>query len=78
IDRMTWLPTTLPASAVASDMYILAALSPMFVWDVIRNKRVHEAYLVWIAICLPVTLVLYSLWDTPWWHGTARLIMAVR
>jgi hypothetical protein len=77
IDRMTWLPTTLPASPVASDLYIIACVSPLFVWDVVRNRRVHEAFVIWFAICLPVTLMLYSLWDTPWWHATARRIMGV-
>jgi hypothetical protein len=77
IDRMTWLPTTLPASPVATDLYILAAVSPMFIWDVIRNRRVHEAYLVWMAVNVPVALVVYNLWDTQWWHATARQIMGV-
>ena len=77
IDRMTWLPNTMPASVIGTDLYIFGALSPMFVWDVIRNRRVHEAYVIWFAIWLPVTLVVYSLWDKPWWHATARQIMAV-
>ena len=77
IDRITWLPTTLPASPVASDLWILVALSPLFVWDVGRNRRVHEAYWIWLAVYVPVSLVLYRLWDTPWWHSTARTIMGV-
>lgn len=77
IDRMSWLPTTLPASAVATDLYILAAVSPLFVWDVVRNRRVHEAYWIWLAVNVPVALVLYRVWDTPWWHATARQIMGV-
>jgi len=77
IDRMTWLPNTLPANAVGSDLWILVVLSPLFVWDVVRNRRVHEAYVIWLALYLPVSLVLYSLWDTPWWHATARQIMGV-
>jgi len=77
IDRMTWLPTTLPASPVATDLYILLAVSPLFVWDVVRNRRVHEAYLIWLAINLPVALLVYSLWDTPWWHATARAMLGV-
>jgi len=77
IDRMWWLPTTLPASPVASDLYILVCVSPLFIWDVVRNRRVHEAYWIWMGVCLPVALVLYSLWDTPWWHSTARAIMGV-
>jgi len=77
IDRMTWLPTTLPASPVATDLYILAAVSPLFVWDVVRNRRVHEAYWIWLTINLPFALLVYRLWDTPLWHATARHIMGV-
>jgi hypothetical protein len=77
IDRMTWLPTTLPASPVSTDLYILAALSPLFVWDVLRNRRVHEAYLIWFAVYCPVALLSYRLWDTARWHATAHAIMGV-
>lgn len=77
IDRMSWLPTTLPASPVGSDLWILAALSPLFAWDVMRNRRVHEAYLIWFAVYVPFALVLYGLWDTPLWHSTARTLMGV-
>lgn len=78
IDRMWWLPNTLPASPAGTDLYILvAAIGPLLVWDIIRNRRVHEAYLVWAAIYLPASLVMYKLWDTPLWHATARRIMGV-
>jgi hypothetical protein len=77
IDRMGWLPTTLPASPVATDLYLLAAVSPLFVWDVVRNRRVHEAYWIWLAVNVPVALLVYRAWDTPWWHATARHIMGV-
>lgn len=77
IDRMSWLPNTLPASPVGTDLYILVALSPLFVWDVMRNRRVHEAYLIWLALYVPFALVAYSFWDKPWWHATARHIMGV-
>jgi hypothetical protein len=77
IDRMWWLPSTFPASPMSSDGYILLAISPLFLWDVIRNRRVHEAYIVWAAIYIPTSLVLYQLWDTPWWHATAQRIMGV-
>ncbi len=77
IDRMQWLPTTLPASALASDLYVLLAVSPMFAWDVIRNRGVHRAYRVWLPIYAAASLTVNSLWDTPWWHATARQIMGV-
>jgi hypothetical protein len=77
IDRMQWLPTTLPASAVASDLYVLLAVSPMIAWDVIRNRGLHRAYWVWLPIYAAASLAVNSLWDTPWWHATARQIMGV-
>jgi hypothetical protein len=77
IDRMTWLPTTLPASPVATDLWVLAAISPLFVWDIVRNRRVHEAYVIWLALYVPFALFVKLVWDTPWWHATARGIMGV-
>ena len=55
IDRIGWLPNSIPASPVSEQIcIILAAVLPMFVWDVVRNRRVHEAYWIWLGICLPV------------------------
>lgn len=77
LDRMAWLPTTLPATPVSQDFWVLAALSPMIVWDLVRNKKLHEAYWIWLVVYVPACLVVYSLWDTPTWHSTARAIMGV-
>ena len=77
IDRIGWLPNTLPGSPMSTDLYTLLAVSPMFAWDVIRNRRVHEAYLLWIAIALPFTIAVHAAWGTPWWHATAHRIMGV-
>ncbi len=77
VDRMGWLPNTFPASPMSSDGYILLVIAPMFLWDVIRNRRVHSAYAVWAAIYLPASLIMYRLWDTPGWHATAQRIMGV-
>ena len=77
IDRIPWLPTTLPGSPVSPDLYTLAAVLPMFAWDVVRNRTIHPAYLIWLAVSLPLTIALHALWDTPWWHATARAMMGV-
>ena len=77
IDRITWLPTTMPGSYISIDAFILVAIAPMFLWDVIRNRRVHEAYWIWFAVNVPVSLLMNSLWDTPSWHATARQILGV-
>jgi len=77
IDRIPWLPTTLPDSPVAPDLYTLLAISPMLVWDVVRNRSVHRAYWIWLALFVPVSLVVHVLWNTDYWHATAPQIMGV-
>ena len=76
-DRMTWIPTTLPGNPLSSDLYVLLALSPMFLWDVLRNRGVHRAYWVWLAVAAPLTIAVHTLWDTPVWHATAKRLMGV-
>jgi len=77
IDRIHWIPSSFPGSPLSAELYTLAAVSPMFVWDVIRNRNVHRAYWIWLALFLPVALVVNALWDTPWWHATAQQMMGV-
>jgi hypothetical protein len=77
ISRMTWLPSTMPASPLAINLYVLLAIAPMFVWDVIRNRRVHEAYWIWFPVFVAVYTVVNLVWDKPWWHATAKHIMGV-
>jgi hypothetical protein len=77
IDRIIWLPNTMPVSSLGPDLYTLLAVSPMFFWDVIRNQRIHPAYWIWLGVFLPCSLVVNLLWDTPWWHATARQLMGV-
>ena len=76
-DRITWIPHTLPDSPLSADLYVLLALAPMFVWDVLRNRRIHRAYLVFLAVVLVPTLFVHLAWDTPWWHQMAPRIMGV-
>jgi hypothetical protein len=75
IDRIPWLPSTMPISPLSPDLYTLAAVSPMFAWDLIRNRRVHDAYWIWLALCLPFAVLVNALWDTAWWHSTARQLL---
>lgn len=77
IDRIHWLPSSLPESPLSPVLYTLVAVSPMFVWDVIRNRSIHKAYWIWLGMFLPVALAVNILWDTPWWHATARTMMGV-
>jgi len=77
IDRIPWLPSTMPGSPMSADLYTLMAIAPMFLWDVVRNRNVHPAYIMWLGVNLPFAMAVHGLWDTPWWHQAARQIMGV-
>jgi len=77
IDRIPWLPHTMPGSPWSVDLYTLAAISPMFVWDVVRNGRVHRAYWIWIAAYLPCAIAVHALWETAWWRAMVPHLMGV-
>ena len=75
--RMPWLPHTIPATPLSILGYQWLALAPLLIWDVVRNRRLHRAYLVLLACYLPFNLLVILLWDSPWWHATAQRIMGV-
>jgi hypothetical protein len=77
VDRMAWLPTGYPDTLVFVDLFTLLTILPMLAWDVLRNRRVHQAYLIFFAVSLPIAIVIYQAWDTPGWHATAQAMMGV-
>ena len=76
-DRIPWLWSSMPFSPMSPDLYTLLAVSPMFAWDVIRNRSIHPAYVIWLAINLPFAVMVHGLWDTPWWHSVAPRLLGV-
>lgn len=76
-DRMTWLPTSLPDSALTVELYPVLAVAPMFLWDLARTRTVHRAYLIWLLISIPAAILVHGLWDSEWWHATARQLVGV-
>ena len=76
-DRIPWLWSTMPWSPMSADIWVLVAVAPMFLWDLARNRWVHPAYLIWLAVNIPFSIAVFGLWDTPWWHHAARQIMGV-
>ncbi|HEV8406573.1 MAG TPA: hypothetical protein VGQ34_01460 [Sphingomicrobium sp.] len=68
--RMTWLPQ-IPF------IFPLLVLVPMFIWDVKRNRRVHPAYLILLAVYLPASMFFPIAVRSPWWQGIAHRIMGV-
>jgi hypothetical protein len=76
-DRMQWLPTSLPGNALTIEIYPLLAEAPMFLWDLARTRKVHRAYVIWVLVSLPAAILMHSLWDSEWWHSTARQLVGV-
>jgi len=76
-DRMSWLPTSLPGSALTVEFYPILAVAPMFLWDLVRSRTVHKAYAIWALVSLPAAILVHTLWDSDWWHATARQLMGV-
>ena len=77
INRIPWLWTTMPASPISIDIFTLVTVSPMIIWDLFRNRRVHRAYWIWFGVFVPASILLQLFWNTPFWHFAARRIMGV-
>jgi hypothetical protein len=77
IDRIPWLPHTMPGSPWSVDLYTFAAISPMLIWDVARNGRVHRAYWIVLTAYLPCAIAVHTLWNTDWWHSLVPRLMGV-
>ncbi|HEY7807653.1 MAG TPA: hypothetical protein VIC34_10685 [Croceibacterium sp.] len=77
ISRITWLPTTSPQSGLTIDLFPLLVVAPMFAWDLYHLRRVHRAYLIWLALLLPCIALDYLLWNSPWWFATVPRLMGV-
>jgi hypothetical protein len=76
-DRITWIPTTLPQSPLSAELYPLLALAPLVAWDIFRNRRLHRAYWILLAVYLPAAVAVHIAWDQPWWHQFVRQLMGV-
>jgi len=76
-DRMQWLPTTLPESALAPDLYIVASVMPLLIWDVIRSRKIHMAFWIWLVAMASSSTAIHLLWGTEWWQQFAPGLMGL-
>lgn len=77
IDRIIWIPSSIPDSDVSAMTYGALWIMPMFLWDLFRLGRVHRAYLAWFAIYVPAAVLVCSVWGTPGWIATVQRFMGV-
>lgn len=77
IFRIAWLPTTLPGNPLSLSLANALVVLPLFAWDLYRLRRIHSAYVIWLALFVPSTLAIQMLWNTPWWFATVPRLMGV-
>lgn len=75
VDRLAWLPTTMPASPLSLELCNLLLVLPLLANDLVRERRVPRAYAIWFAVSLPFVVVTHSLWGTPGWTAIAPRLM---
>jgi hypothetical protein len=76
-DRIAWIPHTLPQNPLTTELYPLLALAPLLAWDLYRNRRIHRAYWVFLAVYVPAAIVVHFAWNQPWWHQAVHRLMGV-
>jgi hypothetical protein len=74
-DRIEWLPSSLPGSALTVELWPLLVIAPLFLWDIFRLRRIHRAYWIWLAVTLLPAITMHLLWGTDWWRGTALTLL---
>ena len=77
VDRITWLPSTMPVSPWSPEIYILLLALPLFAWDFYRSGRIQQAYKIWLALVLPTGALVLALWNTQWWQAFVPRLMGV-
>jgi hypothetical protein len=77
LDRITWLPSSLPDDPLTTSLYPLALIAPMFAWDLFRLKKVHPAYLIFLSVSLALAIPVHMLWGEPWWREMALQLLGI-
>jgi hypothetical protein len=50
---------------------------PMFLWDLVRSRRIHKAYVAWAALYAPAAVVVYMLWWSPGWIALVQRMLGL-
>ena len=60
------------------DLYMMLPVVPLFLYDLIRLRRVQRAYAIWFVVNLPFAIVMYVLMNSQWWVAVAPKLLGVR
>jgi hypothetical protein len=78
IDRMTFLPTSMPDSPLTVHLYQLLWLAPVLIYDLWRRGRLHRVYVIGIALNLPFIAYSYLRWGTDSWLEAAPKLFGIQ
>jgi hypothetical protein len=68
IARMTWLPyNQFPRDYLAIHLYLLLLVVPALIYDLIRLRRIHRAWIWGLALMLPWIVATDFAWGSQWW-----------
>lgn len=68
--RMTWLPDNeFPRDYLAIHLYLLALLVPALLYDLIRQRRIHRAWIWGLGLMLPWVVATEFVWGSAWWRN---------
>jgi hypothetical protein len=69
IARMNWLPyNQFPRSYLAVHLYLLLLLVPALLHDLLRQGRIHRAWVWGLALLVPWVVATEFVWDSHWWR----------
>ena len=84
IDRIPWKPQLFEIEPAAqnlfvlqADIYLLLAISPLFLWDLARSRRVHLAYAIFAVVFAIPSLAVYTMPGQSWWVEISSSILGL-
>jgi hypothetical protein len=79
IARMSWLPyNEFPRHYLAVHLYLLLLLVPALLYDLIRSRRIHRAWIWGLALLLPWIIATEFVWGSPWWRDFGPKLVGAR
>lgn len=69
--------TTMPASPISMDIWLLASVLPILVLDFARGRGLHSTTRAWLVINVLMATGVNLLWNSPWWLETAPRLVGV-
>lgn len=76
IGRMNWLPfNDITVTINWAFLYHFVLLLPILAYDWLRFGRLHQVWVVGLALYLPFVLLTCALWLSPAWHAFASSLL---